>query len=268
LQGVSFDVPAGELTALIGPNGAGKSTLVHLLLGVRRAERGTIRFGGTNVSAWSRRDLARAVGVVTQAETVAFPLTARAMISMGRYAHLGRWRSECAEDRRAVESAIEQCDVGRFADRDINTLSGGERQRVRIARALAQNPSALVLDEPTAALDVAYEMGTFELLRSLSRRGITVLLVTHNINLAARYADQIVVLEHGTTAAAGAPANVLAPALVERVWRWPVIATPHPGAGRDHGAVQVHPLAPVTDLFADPVIASTIAITSASSLSP
>ena len=113
---------------------------------------------------------------------------------------------------------------------------------MRIARALAQQPTTLALDEPTAALDVSHEMSTFELLRDLSKGGMTVMLITHHINLAARYADRIVVLHNGQVASVGAPAQVLTADLVERVWQWPMMITPHQGPGTDHGAVQVTPL--------------------------
>jgi iron complex transport system ATP-binding protein len=125
----------------------------------------------------------------------------------------------------------------------MSTLSGGERQRARLARALAQEPAALALDEPTAALDVSHEMAIFELLRELARAGTTILVVTHNLNLAARYADRLVLLHGGRVAAQGTPAEVLTRETVERVYGWPVRIVPHPGPGPDAGAPQVVPLA-------------------------
>jgi len=244
LKGATMDVPRGEFTALIGPNGAGKSSLLHLLLGTRRPDRGVVHFRDRPVERYSRATLARAVGVVAQQEEVTFPLTARAFVAMGRYVHLGRWRRASADDHAAIDDAMTHCDVARFADRDVLTLSGGERQRVRIARALAQQPDTLALDEPTTALDVAHEMATFELLRTLRHaRGLSVLLITHNINLAARYADRVVVLHEGSVAAAGAPAAVLTETSVASVWHWPSLVVPHPGSGHDARAPQVVPLA-------------------------
>ncbi|HEU0013940.1 MAG TPA: ABC transporter ATP-binding protein, partial [Longimicrobium sp.] len=130
-----------------------------------------------------------------------------------------------------------------LASRTVPTLSGGERQRARVARALAQQAPTLALDEPTAALDVSHEMAIFELLRELGRAGTTVLLVTHNLNLAARYADRLVLLDRGRVAAQGTPADVLTRENVERVYGWPVEIVPHPGPGPDTGAPQVVPLA-------------------------
>jgi iron complex transport system ATP-binding protein len=173
--------------------------------------------------------LATVIGVVPQSEVE--PLfTVREIVAMGRYPHLGPWRREHARDRIAIETAMQRCGVEPFASRWISTLSGGERQRVRIARALAQEPSVIVLDEPTAALDIYYEMSTFELLRQLRDDGVTVLLATHNLNLAARYADDLVLLHRGRVAAHGAPASVLTEARVAEVYEWPVgVTTSRPG---------------------------------------
>jgi len=242
VDGVSLEVPAGACTAVLGPNGSGKSTLLRLLLGTLPPRSGTVEFGGRPVPAWSRPEMAKVVGVVSQGEDEVFPLSVREMVAMGRYPHLGAWRREGESDRRAIAEAMRRCDVAQFADRPVSTLSGGERQRARIARALAQEPDTLALDEPTVALDIRHEMAIFELLRDLGRTGVTVLLVTHNLNLAARYADRLVVLDGGRLAAEGAPADVLTRGLVERVWGWPVHVVPHPGPGADAGAPQVVPL--------------------------
>jgi iron complex transport system ATP-binding protein len=243
LDGVSIEVPAGSFTAVLGPNGSGKSTLLRTLLGVLKPQAGEARFQGRPVSKWARDAMAREVGVVPQGEEDAFPMTVREMVAMGRYPHLGAWRREGAHDRAAIATAMRQCDVEEFAARPIDTLSGGERQRARLARALAQEPHALALDEPTTALDVAHEMAIFELLRGLGRDGATILIVTHNLNLAARYADRLVLLDEGRVAAIGAPAEVLTAELIQRVYRWPVRIVEHPGPGPDAGAPQVVPLA-------------------------
>jgi iron complex transport system ATP-binding protein len=242
VDGVSLEVPRGACTAVLGPNGSGKSTLLRLLLGTLVPEQGTVEFGGRPVREWGRPEMARVVGVVPQGEEEVFPLSVREMVAMGRYPHLGAWRREGEPDRRAILEAMGRCDVTQFAERPISTLSGGERQRARIARALAQEPDTLALDEPTVALDIRHEMAIFELLRDLGRTGVTVLLVTHNLNLAARYADRLVVMDGGSLAAEGAPTDVLTRDLLERVWGWPVRATTHPGPGADAGAPQVVPL--------------------------
>lgn len=244
LDGVALDVAAGEFFAVIGPNGSGKSTLLKTLLGVIRPDAGAVRFGGLPLGEWSRRSLAERIGVVHQGEEAVFPVTVRELVAMGRYPHLGAWRRESAADRRAVEEAMARCDVADLADRPVSTLSGGEKQRARLARALAQQPSALVLDEPTSALDIRHAMEILELAARLSRdAGATIVLVTHELNLAARYADRLLLLDRGRIAARGTPAAVLTRETVERVYAWPVAIVPHPGPGPDAGAPQVVPLA-------------------------
>ncbi|HEX5580584.1 MAG TPA: heme ABC transporter ATP-binding protein [Gemmatimonadaceae bacterium] len=248
VDAVSLDVAPGRCTAILGPNGAGKSTLLQLLLGTLAPTGGVATFAGRDVAAWGRREMARRVGVLPQQEEVVFPLTVRELVAMGRYPHLGPWQREGDADRRAAEAAMARCDVLDLADRAVGTLSGGERQRARLARALAQEPTALVLDEPTAALDVKHEMAIFELLPALCRQGATVLVVTHHLNLAARYADRLVLMHEGRVAADGPPAEVLTREMVERVYGWPVVVAPHPGPGPDAGAPQVVPLSAPHDL--------------------
>ena len=243
VRDVDFAVEEGTFQAIIGPNGSGKSTLARLLIGTLRPDSGRALYRGADAHAVQRREIARSVGVVPQSETHAFPMTVADVVAMGRYPHLGAWRTPGAHDRRAVLDALERCDVADLRDRSTSALSGGERQRVLIARALAQQPRTLVLDEPTASLDVRHEMGIFELLSELRREGVTVLLVTHNLNLAARYADRLVLLHEGRVAADGPPATVLTRDIVERVYGWPVTIAPHPGPGPDAGAPQVVPLA-------------------------
>lgn len=242
LDGVDVQVPAGSFYAVLGPNGCGKTTLLRLLLGALEPRNGTVRYDGRPVNEWSRQELARRVGVVAQVEPLVFPVLVRELVGMGRYPHLGSWRSEGPADRAAVERAMTICDVATLASRPVDTLSGGERQRARVARALAQEPDTLVLDEPTASLDIAHEMGIFELLRDLADRGVTVLIVTHNLNVAARYADRLLLLSRGRAEAEGEPATVLTADILERVYGWPLTVTSHGGHGPDAGAPQVVPL--------------------------
>jgi iron complex transport system ATP-binding protein len=246
LEQIDLVVPYGVSVAVLGPNGSGKSTLLRLLLGTQTPGSGSVEFGGRTLGKWGRPELARAIGVVPQGEEEVFPLSVRELVAMGRYPHLGPWRREGEADRRAIEQAMRRCDVLQFSDRPISTLSGGERQRARIARALAQEPGTLALDEPTVALDIRHEMEIFELLRDLVGSGVTVLLVTHNLNLAARYADRLLLLDEGQLAAEGAPSEVLRGELLREVYRWPLNTTTHPGPGRDTGAVQITPLARTT----------------------
>ncbi|UCF18796.1 MAG: ABC transporter ATP-binding protein [Gemmatimonadota bacterium] len=243
LDGVSFEVAQGALYSLIGPNGSGKSTLLRILLGSLRPDQGSVAYAGKSVTQWNRRAFARQIGVVPQSEEMTFPLTVREMVAMGRYPHLGILGRMSVEDRESVEDALRRCDVTELADRLMSQLSGGERQRALIARALAQRPSTLVLDEPTVSLDIRHEMEIFELLAELSKDdGVTVVLVTHHINLAARYADRLLLLAGGSVAAEGPPEDVLSRETVERVYEWPVMVDRHPGSGWDADAPQVIPL--------------------------
>ena len=244
LTDVELAVPEGLFQAIIGPNGSGKSTLARLLLGTLSPGSGRALFRGVDARAVPRLVLARDVGVVPQSEAHAFPMTVGEAVAMGRYPHLGPWRSPGPADRRAVHEAMDRCDVADLVDRPTASLSGGERQRVLIARALAQQPRALVLDEPTASLDVRHEMGIFELLRELCAEGVTVLLVTHNLNLAARYADRLLMLDGGRAVAAGTARDVLDPAVVQAVYRWPIAVRPLGLSGPDADAPQVVPLRP------------------------
>lgn len=239
VRGVSVEVAPGELVAIAGPNGSGKTTLIRAMLGLTPTASGTAEVEGRDVRQWRRGTLARAVGVVTQREEMVFPLRVSEMVLLGRYARLGPLSPVTDEDRAAVSSALARCDVSGLADRRVDELSGGELQRVRVARALAQEPRALVLDEPTASLDVRHEMQLFELIRDLASSGLAALIVTHQLNLAARFADQILLLDEGRTVAMGPPIAVLTHDTIARVFRWPVALT----TWRD-GSPQIVPLRP------------------------
>jgi iron complex transport system ATP-binding protein len=242
LMDVDLAIDRGSFYAVIGPNGCGKTTLLRLMLGALEPTRGTVGYDGRPVTDWPRRDLARRVGVVPQVESLVFPITVRELVGMGRYPHLGTWRAAGPADHAAVHRALDTCDIAHLAHRPVGTLSGGEQQRTRVARALAQVPDTLVLDEPTASLDISHEMGIFELLRELADHGVTVVMVTHNINTAARYADRLLLLDRGRAAAEGTAATVLAPGTLEEVYRWPLVVSHHAGPGPDAGAPQVVPL--------------------------
>jgi iron complex transport system ATP-binding protein len=219
---VSVGVAAGELLAVTGPNGSGKTTLLRGLLGLVPLAAGTASVDGRAVGTWTRAELARVVGVVTQREETVFPLRVEETVLLGRYARLGPLSPVGADDRRAVAAALERCDVAHLAQRRVDELSGGEWQRVRVARALAQEPRALVLDEPSASLDVRHAMELFELVAELAAAGLAALLVTHELNLAARFADRILLLDEGRAAALGSPLEVLTRERLSDVFRWPV----------------------------------------------
>lgn len=243
VRGASFMIRPGSIYAVIGPNGSGKSTLLKLLLGVLRPAAGSIRYEGREVADWSRREIAKRIGVVSQTEEHTFPISVRELVAMGRYPHLGPWRRSSQADEMAIETAMERCAVSELSARSVDQLSGGERQRTRIARALAQKPATLVLDEPTVQLDIAHEMAIFDLLADLCRTdGTTVVIVTHNLNLAARYASAMLLLDRGGIVAEGPPLDVLTRDVIEHVYGWPVRVVPHPGPGPDEGAPQIVPL--------------------------
>ena len=230
LVGVSLELRAGELHAVLGPNGSGKTTLVRAALGLVPLVAGEVEILGRPAHTWSRRDLARVVGVLPQREDNLFPQRVRETVLLGRYPHLSLLGGVGAADRAAVERALVQCDAADLADRWLWTLSGGEYQRVRLARALAQEPRLLVLDEPTASLDLRHEMELFELVRTLvDAHGLAALMITHHVNLAARFADRVLLLSEGRPAGAGAPSDVLTRDIVERVFAWPVSIAPFEG---------------------------------------
>jgi len=243
VRNVTLSLPAATLTAIAGPNGAGKSTLLALLLGHLAPTSGAVTYGGRALRDWTGRALAREVAVMPQHEHTAFSISVRDMIAMGRYPHLGLFEGERDADRRAVDAALERCDLEAYRERAVDALSGGEQQRVRLARAMAQEPRAYVLDEPTAGLDVLHEMALFEYARELTASGATVVLVTHQLNLAARYADRIALLSEGTLVLAGTPRDVVTSERCSEVFRWPIDVYPHPGPGADAGAPQVVPIA-------------------------
>jgi iron complex transport system ATP-binding protein len=231
VDGVSLDAAPGTITAVVGPNGSGKSTLVRALLGRIAPEQGTISIDGESIAALDRRMAARRVAVVPQREDAAFPRTVREFIALGRYAHRSPWSVDTAEDREACDEAARRTELTGFLDRMTDELSGGEWQRVRLARALAQRAPALVLDEPNSFLDVAHEMALFELLDVVARSGVAVLLISHQLNLVARFATRLVLLSSGAVAADGTAEEVMRGDLLERVYGWPVLVSRDPAVG-------------------------------------
>lgn len=239
LDRASCAVGPAELVAVVGPNGSGKTTLVRALTGLLTPAAGRVLVEDRDVAEWERGAFARVVGVVPQREETVFPLTVTETVMLGRYARLGPLAAPSAEDEAAVHAALRRCDVEAFADRPVDSLSGGEWQRVRIARALAQEPRALVLDEPTASLDVRHEMELFELIRHLVEGGLAGLVITHQLNLAARFADRMVLLSEGAVVAGGRPGEVLTAERLSGVFGWPVAVTTW-----CDGSPQVVPLRP------------------------
>ena len=225
LAGVDAWLRAGELVAIAGPNGGGKTTLLRALLGSVELTSGEAKVAGRPIDSVSKAELARIVAALPQREEPAFALRVAEFVQLGRYAHLGPFTPVGAEDRALVRDALERCDAWELRERTIDTLSGGEWQRIRVARALAQAPRALLLDEPTAALDVRHTMELLELVRDLVAGGLGALVVTHELNLAARFADRVILLAGGTVQAVGTPREVLTEATISHVFDWPVAVT-------------------------------------------
>jgi len=235
LDDVSLEVAPGEIVAIFGPNGAGKSTLLRVAAGDLAPEAGAVRIAGRPAAAQARRELARAVATVPQDALVTFPYTVGEVVLMGRAPHVGRFALEGPEDLEAARVALEAVDLWPLRDRPILEVSGGERQRAALARALAQATPVLVLDEPTAHLDIRHAVDTFRVLRRVAlERRAAVLLATHDLSLAAQYADRAALLAAGRIAAAGAPADVLDPARLRSVFGVDVDVARHSRTGRPY----------------------------------
>ncbi len=242
VRDISLSVAPGRLLAVVGPNGAGKTTLLRLLSGALVPQAGQVRLDARPLHKLHDRLRARALAVVPQSESSPFPVTVREMVGMGRYPHLGPWERAGSLDHAVVERALDRCAAGHLAERQLARLSGGERQRARIARALAQEAPVLLLDEPTGGLDLRFRMELFHLLRELRADGLAVLVITHDLNLAARFADRLLLLDQGRARARGTPEEVLSGDTLEEVYEWPLRLVPHPGPGSDTGAPQTVPL--------------------------
>jgi iron complex transport system ATP-binding protein len=218
VRGASVAVEPGRLLALVGPNGSGKSTLLRLLAGVWPPTEGTATLDGAPLARVPRRALARAVALVPQDTHIAFAFSVREIVAMGRHAHLGRFERERAADREAIAQAMARADVTAIADRDATELSGGERQRVLIARSLATEARHLLLDEPTASLDVAHAIDVLTLCRRLADDGHGVAVALHDLNLARRFATDAVLLRDHAVVDTGPVDRVLTPAAIGDVF--------------------------------------------------
>jgi iron complex transport system ATP-binding protein len=217
LSGVSLTLETRSMVALVGPNGAGKSTLLGIMAGLWRGYHGHCLFEGTEVSRWNRRAFARRVAVVPQSLALEFPFTAEEVVLMGRTPFAdGLFESEA--DHAAVARAMSLTDVTGFRARDFRSLSGGEKQRVVLAAALAQEPSVLLLDEPTTFLDLRHQLATYRLMRDLCREGLLVVAVTHDLNLAAAYGDRVIALKNGAVVADSTPAEAVTAGFVNDVF--------------------------------------------------
>ncbi|MFP3928139.1 MAG: ABC transporter ATP-binding protein [Desulfobacteraceae bacterium] len=233
LREVSLDVYPGELLGVLGPNGSGKSTLLRLMDGILPPHQGLVRFRGSPISRLSRAEVARNVAMVAQESHFRFSFSVLEVVLMGRFPHMKRMRFEDEHDLVVARESLKATDASGLEERDIHAVSGGERQRVLIARALAQEPSVLLLDEPTSFLDLRYKREIFRLTSSLARdQGLGVAVVTHDIDLAAQYCDRLVVLKEGLVVRTGSPEAVITAETIENVYECPVMIDTHPGTGR------------------------------------
>ncbi|MEU7768161.1 heme ABC transporter ATP-binding protein [Nocardia sp. NPDC049190] len=229
LEGIDFEVVAGQVVALVGPNGAGKSTLLAALAGELTPSAGVVELEGRALGHWSPLDMARRRAVLPQSHTVGFPFTAREVVAMGRAPWVRTERRE--SDEQQIAAAMAAADVEHLAARSFPTLSGGERARVALARVLAQDTGTLLLDEPTAALDLGHQEAVLRLAAARAAAGAAVVVVLHDLGIAAAYADRVAVLESGRIAADGPPREVLTTGLLTRVYQHPVEVLDHPVTG-------------------------------------
>jgi iron complex transport system ATP-binding protein len=219
LRGLDLRVEAGELLALLGRNGSGKTTLLRAIAGTLPRDSGRVALFGCDLADWSRVALARRVAVLPQSLTLPDGFRVAELVEMGRAPHATRWFGSSAEDGVAVERALADADALDLAERHADELSGGERQRVLVAMALAQEPDLLLLDEPTVHLDIAHQAALLgSIARLQARRGLTVIAVLHDLNLAAAHAPRVAVLDGGRVAADGTPASVLQPVVVRELF--------------------------------------------------
>ncbi len=241
LRGFSLTIAPGAFVGVVGPNGSGTSTLVKLLSGYLRPQRGRVTLAGRDLAHLSPRDRARRIAVVPQDTPVTFDYTALEVVLMGRSPHLSMLGVETARDVAIARAAMGQTGTAAFQGRSLGALSGGERQRVLLARALAQQTPILLLDEPTAHLDVNFQIETLRLLRALhAERGVTVLAVLHDLNLASLYCDRLVMLMAGQLAAEGPPGAVLTADRLEAVYGARIWCEVHPVTERPYVLPLLH----------------------------
>lgn len=235
LHHVNVEIRSGEVLGVLGPNGSGKSTLLKLLARLLWADQGRISLWGEDISVRSQKEIARSVALVPQETQQQFPFTISEMVLMGRFPHhggLGGFRWETDDDVAIAHEAMCEMDVSNLGSRLITDVSGGERQRAIIARALTQQPRVLLLDEPTAFLDLHHQLDIARILRRLNReRGLTVVLVSHDLNLASQYCDRLLLLQQARLVHVGTPTEVIRQEILESVYRCPVLIDRHPQSG-------------------------------------
>lgn len=229
LDNISFSVNTGEFFIIIGPNGSGKSTLINTMGGLIKPSDGTVQIKGRPLKAYSQKELARSIAMVRQQASVDFPFTAKEIVMMGRAPHQGILGLERTADESHVKEALAYTDMEHLANRKIHQLSGGECQRVFIARAICQDPEIMLLDEPTAALDLAHQTRIMDLMERLkSEKGTTIVMISHDINLASLYADHLLLLKNGSIAESGSPNTVLTYDILESAYECNLLVDSNP----------------------------------------
>jgi iron complex transport system ATP-binding protein len=238
LHDATIDITAGAMTAVIGPNGSGKSTVLRVLAGLIEPAAGSVTFGGAPLPSLAPRDRARRIAYVPQDTTIPFEFSVREIVAMGRSPYISTWGFESRDDQAAIDQAIHLMDLGSLVDRSILDVSGGERQRAIIARALAQRPSVLLLDEPGANLDLKYQIALHALLARLNREEeLTTVTVSHDLNAVAG-SDHVIALKSGRIHAMGPPESVLTEATVADVFACRALIDAHPRTGRPRVTVE------------------------------
>jgi iron complex transport system ATP-binding protein len=235
LKDVSFEIEKGDFTGIIGPNGSGKTTLLRTATRLIKPFGGEIFLEGKNLSDIPLKKLAAIMAVVPQDTVFMFPFRVIDVVLMGRIPYIKRFGFESPEDSKIALKALEFVDAVHLKDRFIDELSGGERQRVIIAKALAQEPRVLFLDEPTTHLDINHQVQIFELLRKLNKeKGLTIVAILHDLNLASDYCDKLILMDNGAIKRKGAPAEVLDYKIIEEVYKTVVIVKENPLTSRPH----------------------------------
>lgn len=223
IKGLDVAITRGDFVGIIGPNGSGKSTFLKLLTGVLTPDGGEIYFNEKSLQKIKVRNLARQLAMVPQSTEILYDFTAYEIVAMGRYPHQGRWSKEGKTDREMIQQAMELTGTWQFRDQRVQGLSGGERQRVIIARALAQEPDVIFLDEPTSSLDINYQIEIFDLMKELHRQGKTVIVVSHDLNLASQYCESLLLLSEGRVFAYGTPDEVITVENIRQVYNTEVV---------------------------------------------
>lgn len=218
VQDVSFAAADGQVIGLIGPNGAGKTTLIKAMAGLLKPSQGSVAYEALDLTQWPKHALAQKVGYLSQSRVIHWPVSVERLVSLGRIPHRGPWDSLSVDDETAIEAALQLTDSAGLRERVVTTLSGGELARVLLARVLAGEPRVILADEPVSGLDPGHRLQVLHGLRELARGGKLVVVVLHDLTLASRFCDRLILMNHGTVVADGTPSDVLTPDQLSSVY--------------------------------------------------